>query len=102
MKRIYDFEVLSQDLLSCIKEKTKWSDIVSVSHIVNEKTGVDYIIASVKGRTIYITRGVIGLLVFGIDGGDPWYAGDAEDVEDILWLLGCLGGDDDENVSLLI
>lgn len=94
MKRIYDFEVLAQDLLDSIKQKACWSDIVFVQHIVNEKTGVDYIIASVKGRTIYITRGVIRLLVFGVDGGDPWYAGDAEDVEDILWLWGCLGGDD--------
>ena len=84
MKRIYSFEILFQDILN---EARKRGLGICVYYKVNSKASTEYILVIAGNTSIYITKGVIGLMVFGLDGGDPYYIGDADDADDILTLF---------------
>lgn len=86
MKRIYDFETLAQEIINEMKKIDVVSSF-SVHHGVNNRTKKEYILIYADEVSVYIIKGVIGLMLFGFDGGDPYYMGDAEDVDDIMTLF---------------
>lgn len=100
MKRIYSFEILSQEILNKARERGYG---VCVYHGVNSKASTEYILVLAGNTSIYITKREIGLLVFGLDGGDPYYMGDADDVDDIMVLFDMERRCEDcENISMLV